>query len=351
MVRKKMIILLLIAIILISGCSNKASDGGETTGPTDEPATSVIDGESPGSDAELESAKYEFNPHLYVPMLAADIPQDYWDSFYNLCDALRAGEITFECSSEEAYRWATNPATLNQLFPAACTKIKGESNDGSTPFENGIGRIYYQMPIDEYVERQGQFEETVASVLNMYLEPDDDEFEKCLKLYDYMSTCYSYEYDFVENKHDGAGYLTIMNGTGQCIDLAGVYAYFLLQAGVEAMEVGGHAPDMEHAWVYLVIDGNGYYSDSTWGLRLAGEDLDLYYFLMSGERRAETGFDLDDLTAPLLPRYWAQFSSVEFTAANDKYCFPSGSFFHSIDEDNKIIRYRCNGEEQEFKYD
>ena len=143
-----------------------------------------------------------------------------------------------------------------------------------------------------------------------------------------------------------------MTGQGQCIDLAGVYAYFLLQAGVEAVEVGGYSPDMDHAWDYLVIDGKGYYSDPTWALRSAedGEDLALYYFLMSGERRAESGFDLEDLTAPLLPRYWVTFSSVAFTAEEDAYCFPSDSFFHSMDEDNKIVYFSCSGEEQELKY-
>ena len=67
--------------------------------------------------------KYVFNPHLYLPVLAQDVPQDYWDAFHNLCDALRAGETEFVCPGEDAYKWATSPSTLTQLFPVACMKI------------------------------------------------------------------------------------------------------------------------------------------------------------------------------------------------------------------------------------
>ena len=45
------------------------------------------------ADTEIRTS-YEFNPHVYSPTIAQEIPQDYWDSFYNLCDALRNGEMT-----------------------------------------------------------------------------------------------------------------------------------------------------------------------------------------------------------------------------------------------------------------
>ena len=301
---------------------------------------------------EAEREGYVFNPHLYVPILDGDVPQEYWDSFYNLCDALRAGETTFACASMEAYKWATDPVTLTELFPPACTKIEGESRDGSVPFENGIGKIFYQMPAEEYVERQARFEALVVDVLNTCLEPDDDAFEKCLKLFDYMSANYSYQYDFQAQMSDGANYLAYTTGKGQCIELASVYAYYLLQAGVEALQVGCNNPEMAHAWTYTVIDGRGYHTDPTWSLREpeAGEELGLYYFLMTDERRKDSGCAVDDLTVPLLPRYWANFSAAEFTASDDRYCFPEGSFLMSIDEDGKTVHYTCYGEEYDLCY-
>lgn len=368
---KKIISLMLAAILLLAiipqaGCAHKTPDDNVTpsstdpaaeTAPvstdeaTDNPTAEPTFSEPPLVTAEPEPA-YEFNPHLYLPILASDIPQDHWDSFYNLCDALRAGETTFECSSEEAYKWMMDPVTLAQLCPAACLKIKGQTSDGSAPFENGVGKISYQIPAEEYVERQAKFEEMVEVVLNTYLEPDDDDFEKCLKLYKYMAYNYTYNYDFDDTLTDGYVYHTIMTRKGQCIDIASVYAFFLLQAGVEALMVGGSAPDMDHAWTYIIINGKGYHSDPTWALKSEGDDepLLLYYFLMTAANRAETGFDMEEMTVSLLPKYWAKNSTADFSADSEEYCFPGCSFLISLDEENKIVHYERYGENFELSY-
>lgn len=320
--------------------------------PAAEPSDSEADSGPVETPAEPAQAGYTFNPHLYVPIFADDIPQDYWDSFYNLCDALRAGETTFACSSAEACKWALDPVTLNTLFPTACMKIREKDEDGNTPFENGVGRIYYEIPIDEFTERQAGFESLVEDVLNTWLEADDDEFEKALKLYDYMESTYDYQYDFLEELPDGANYYTIMTGSGQCVDLGNVYAYFLLEAGVQAVESGCSVPEMAHDWTYIVIDGKGYFSDPTWSLKstLGSEDLALYYFLMTGDRRADSGCPVDDLTSPLLPRYWVNFSTVRLEATDDSLSFPEGSVLDSIDEDNKLVRYILDDEVYELNY-
>ena len=208
------------------------------------------------------------------------------------------------------------------------------------------------MPVEEFLQRQADFELLVVDVLNTHLEPDDDDFEKSLKLFDYISVNYTYQYEFIEQKHDCAIYLAILERTGQCVELAAVYSYFLLQAGVEAIAVGGHAPTMDHEWTYLMINGKGYYSDPTWALRseTGTIELDLYYFLMSADRRAESGFQVDDLTAPLLPKYWLNRSSIKLDVSEETLCFPSGSFLQSLDEANKTVHYTCNGENLELQY-
>ena len=362
---KKNLCLMLAAAFLLTGCSEVSSAPApaesavtaQTTAadsqsaeaaPADTAAENVT--ETTETSAENEAAGYEFNAHLYLPILADDVPQEYWDSFHNLCDALRAGEATFECASEDAYKWATDPAVLNQLFPAAVMQIKAESGDGTPAYENGTGRISYQIPAEEYVKRQAQFEQLVAGLLNQYLEPDDDVFEKCLKLYDYMSVKYVYEDDFVEHKPDGSTYLVITTGTGQCIELGTVYAYLLMQAGVQAMEVECSSEAMAHGWTYLLLNGKGYHSDPTWGLRSEDDPLFLTYFLMTGERRADTGCPVDDLMAPLLPTYWSDAASVEFTADDTEYLFPKGAYLLSFDEENKTVRYMLDGEEHTFSY-
>jgi hypothetical protein len=348
MAGKKITCIILTAAFLLAGCNSKTdisissteSTSGSTTATTtaaSSESTETTTVPAATTTTEAEQKKFEFNPHLMTPTLLPDIPQDYWDSFHNLCDALREGKNTFECSSKEAYEWATDPVTLTELFPAACNKVKNESDDGSKPFENGVGRIYYTIPIEEYLERQSAFEKYITETINKYVEYDDTDFEKCLKLYDYMERNFSYE--TFPGGGDGANYYTIMNHTGVCNELASVYSYYLLQVGVEAFHVGCF-DELDHAWTYMVIDGKGYYSDPTWSLISEGEDLPLYYFIMNADRRVESGCPVDDLTLPLLPKYWLSRSKSTFSADDDSLLFPSGSFMQSIDEEKKVIRYQ-----------
>lgn len=301
---------------------------------------------------ESGEGRYTFNPHLYVSLIAQDVPQEYWDAFHSLCDALRAGEAEFACSSEEAYRWAMDVSTWAELFPAACTKIKQAERNEPVPWKNGTGRIVYRMPADEFAAREAAFEAKVEEVLNTVLELDDSAFEKCLKLYHYICEHYTYNYDFQETMPDGANYLAILEGKGQCVQLGSVYAYFLLQAGVEAMQVGCTNPQIAHAWTYFVIDGKGYHSDPTWALYSPedGQELCLYYFLMSDSRRENSGCAVDDLTSPLLPRYWSKLSASKFIAGEDGLAFPAVSFFLRLDEADRTVIYSVEGEEQSLRY-
>ncbi|MBQ6304417.1 MAG: transglutaminase domain-containing protein [Clostridiales bacterium] len=350
-----MISLLLAAAFLLTGCSENSniSKTGSTedisADRTSELSRTVI--ESSGTDTVMTTNElFEFDPHLYVPSFSEDIPQDYWESFYNLCDALRAGDSVFECSSEEAYNWATSWATLNELFPAACLRITGESNDGSVPFENGTGRIYYQMPVDEFVARESEFEKMVTDIINSQLECDDTAFEKCLKLYDYIESNFTYE-DYDYESEDGSHYYTLMNKSGLCAQLAGVYSYLLMQAGVEAVNVGCYDPSISHSWTYIIIDGKGYHSDPTWGLKqYTGNDLALYYFLMTDERREESGCPVSDLNAQLLPEYWESRSNIDFSATDESLTFPAQSFYERLDEENKIMYYDSSEGQQTFSY-
>ena len=351
----RMMSLLLAAAFLLTGCSenNKTSDSSNTgdisVDQTSEISRIVID-ESVTESAIPSKKLFEFEPHLYVPSLSEDIPADYWESFYNLCDALRAGDTVFECSSQEAYNWATNWATLNELFPAASLRVTGESNDGTVPFENGTGRIYYQMPVDEFVARESEFEILVTDIINSTVEYDDTEFEKCLKLYDYIESNFTYE-NYTYESEDGSHYYSLMNKRGLCAQLAGVYSYLLLEAGVEAMNVGCFDPSISHSWTYIIIDGKGYHADPTWGLKqYTGEALSLYYFMMTDERRADSGCPVDDLNAQLLPEYWESRSHIDFSATDDSLSFPIQSWYERLDEENKIIYYGDSEGHESLKY-
>ena len=374
MKNKKIIIAFIAAALLLSAChapadttepaaSTAAPVQTETAAPAAE--TSMAEATTPAETTPAETTPaetsetavpelYEFDPHLYVPMLAPEIPQDHWESLYNLCDALRAGADTFECSSEEAYKWCTDAGTLANLFPAASMRIADKGGGGTVPWEDGVGRVYYRMPVDEYVSRQAEFEQMITGVLNSTIEKDDDDYEKCLKLYNYMETNYTYDYEGRpdQGSEDGYTYYTFMSHTGQCIDLSGVYAYLLLQAGVEAVSLGCY-DELDHEWVYAIVNGQGYHIDPTWALKsdCVGAALYLSYFMMNDETRTETGCPVDDLTVQLLPQFWASKSSVTFPAEDDSYYTGEWTVFESLDEENKILHYQDNrGTSRELHY-
>ena len=350
---KRIIGMLLAVSILFTGCSavndNEETDiNGITALGSAEETVNLT--EETTETAEMRM--FEFNPHVYSKVLAEEIPQDYWDSFYNLCDALRAGETVFECASQEAYDFCMLSSTLANLFPAACTKITGESNDGSVPFENGTGRIYYKMPVEEFVSREAGFEAVIEEILNENLEYDDDDFEKCLKLYLYIARNYYYSDDSAE-ADECAFYYTFMTKTGMCVDYGAVYGYLLLQVGVDALDIGCFEPDMCHAWTYVVLDGQGYHVDTTWALTSCYDSDDVYmeYFLMSDEDRNQDGCLVRDLTMQALPQFFLSNSKIKLKADDERYSFPDLSTFVSLDEENKTVYYKdMSGEIRGMEY-
>ena len=353
---KKLIGISLAFVLLATGCSTKGSETETTTeleSVTAADTTETSEAETSQTETKAEST-YKFNPHLYSKTVGDAIPDDYYQALYNLIDALREGKDTFECPSQEAYDWAIKDTTLNNLFPAACMKVTGVSNDGTVPYENGIGRIYYNMPADEFVTREAEYEAEIEEVLNTWLEDDDTDFEKCLKLYDYMESTFIYGNPDPESTGDGADYKAFECKTGVCDHIASIYAYLLMQSGVDALNIGIFEPDMCHAWTYVVIDGKGYHVDATWSLKkyLCTEDLYLAYFMMSGDLRESTGCLLEDITAPLLPKYWAnRYDDINFEATDKSYEFPESGIFKELDEENKILYYYdLNNNLQQMSY-
>ena len=300
-----------------------------------------------------ELVPFEFNAHVFSPTILPRIPQDYWDSFYNLCDALRAGETSFACSSQDAYNWCTDMGVLCNYFPAAGTKIAAGSDDGSAPFENGTGKIRYLVPVEEYLARQADFEALITGIINDNVESDDSEYEKALKLYLYMAN--NFIYDDNMDYDDNFVYYTFKTRKGVCGNFAAVYTYLLLQVGVDAVHVGCFEENMCHAWTYAVIDGKGYYIDPTWALKSSWEGVDyiyLDYFLMSDQERNSDGCLVYDLTADVVPEFWVNMTQVRFTAEDSSYNLREFCNYVSLDEENKILYYTdMSGNIREFRYE
>ena len=351
---KSVLCLVLAVSFLIPGCNKgktEATDKTDISGVAGQTAASDI---TTSSQTETTASEpFEFNPHVYSGKIAERIPQDYWDAFYNLCDALRKGEDTFGCSSQEAYNWATDVSVLCDLFPPAGAKIEGKSTDGSLAFENGTGKIHYNMPVEDFLKRESDFEVLITDILNSTIEKDDTEYERALKLYLYVAKNYVYDYSLIENLSNDENYVfaCFKEKKGQCVNFASVYAYLLLQAGIDAVSYRIYE-DLCHAWTYAVIDGKGYHIDTTWALQADGVDaIYLDYFMMSDKERIADGCTLTDPNVTLLPECSVNKTNVKFDAKDGQYCIRDYCRFVSLDEEKKIVHYTdLYGEPKEFCY-
>ena len=351
MKNKRVLCLVLAVSFLISGCNKGKTEATDISGVAGQTAASDI---TTSSQTETTASEpFEFNPHVYSGKIAERIPQDYWDAFYNLCDALRKGEDTFGCSSQEAYNWATDVSVLCDLFPPAGAKIEGKSTDGSPAYENGTGKIHYNMPVEDFLKRESDFEVLITDILNSTIEKDDTEYERALKLYLYVAKNYVYDYSLIENLSNDENYVfaCFKEKKGQCVNFASVYAYLLLQAGIDAVSYRIYE-DLCHAWTYAVIDGKGYHIDTTWALQADGiEGVFLDYFMMSDKERIADGCTLTDPNVTLLPECSVNKTNVKFDAKDGQYCIRDYCRFVSLDEEKKIVHYTdLYGEPKEFCY-
>lgn len=356
---KRTICLLLTFVMAVSACSvthpeetttvSSRDTAQVTTTETTEATTTTTTAAETTPEPTKAPEPIKFNPHVYSKILSDEFcTEEYWEALYNCIDALRAGEDSFECKSEKAYKFATDEVTLGALYPAACTFVKGSG------FKDGKAKIKYKIDKDEFLERTRKFEAEIERMLNEAIRSDYSDFEKLLGLYQYIGKHFSYDYATGDSPSvdEFGNYACLMNKDGICTEIAAAYAYLLLQVGVEALEVEEFSK-LCHAWTYVVLDGRGYFVDATWSLTSdPAFDVDLQYFLQTDEERAEDGCDVDEDDLSLVYWWKRDYDREKYKATDDKYRFlHDHSILRGIYPEEKMIRYyTMMGEDKEYNY-
>lgn len=310
------------------------------------------------TDSNVESGeKYEFNPHVFSQREADYRGEEIRDAFFNFVDALRIGEDTFECASEDAYRWATGGRLANYYFPIASNYI----TDGD--YSDGVGQITYLIPKEEFLEKEKEFESAIESVLDEYVDSSYSDFEKVLSLYIYMTQNYEYDYDKSYRLHEPEtqDVLTINafeSKTGICQELSGVYAYLLLQCGVETEVITGDPGEYGtegHQWNLVDLGGTLYHVDPTYGLHTSynyDDHSPLAYFLMTDEERANDG-EYDNSSFGIFGIGNEARELIDYSVTDDKYHELHNGYFIGLDTDNNVLTYcDCDTDEtKEYHYE
>ena len=342
---------LLALIICISGCSVGAAKPDASDTSASEVTSESVETEVSTTVTETtkEAEPFKFNPHVHTNLISEVFKDEWWESFYNMCDAMREGKDSFECIDEECFKACTHDVFIGTFFPAACTIVVGDG------YENGTGKLKYKMDKDKFLERQAAFEKEIERMLNEAIRTDYSEFEKVMGLYDYMCKNFRYDYEPLDGQgiDDFSDYACLTKKNGICCEFAGAYSYLLLQAGVDATPFEGDGEAGYHGWTYVVVGGKGYHCDATWGAHGENPDnrLTLQYFMMTEQERLDNGFNKETVRPDLIWPFVEKVTSV--FPATDTTFKPFHNYLYFVEMDtvrNVVVFEEIGGDRFELDY-
>ncbi len=271
------------------------------------------------ADADTEDVPSEPRGHyVFKPKVCSVFMEEVFggtmcETWYNLVDAVMAGEDTFACPDQYTYDWVMGQFP-RRLFPVL-PELIDYAYDRSNSVVDGVASFTYLVPPEDAAARIGEFAELIEGILNEVLEDDYSDMEKALALYDYFSKTYVYDYETADMMYVAAPdytspYRLLTTGTGICSEISPAYSYLLMQAGVEATTVMGG----NHEWSYVRINGNEYHIDPTFALSDPGT---LSYFMMTDEQREITGYGKDDYT--YASNYFDEHPYYGYAASDDTF--------------------------------
>jgi hypothetical protein len=293
----------------------------------------------PENKSNNDGANYTFNPHVFSGFYLKEHGEERRDAFFRYVDALRAGEDEYECPNEGCANWSGG-RLAKYFFPLGFIYTSVEY------VGKGRAKITYNIPKEEFLAKEKDFEERITAILNDVLEEDYTDFEKALALYEFMTEYTVYDYDMrdhnVEWMDRQSGYRVLMEHQGICWEIACLYRYLLLQCGVDAEESTGMPVNPEedmHEWNYLALDGKGYLIDATWGLT-ENREPNMEYFLFTDDmRERRDGYIIDSFDIGGYGLYGAR-KKYSFEANDERYSELWYGTFLAFDEEEKCIFYR-----------
>ena len=193
--------------------------------------------------SDAPQSHYVFQPKVCSVYMEEVFGKDMCDAWYNLVDAVMAGEDTFACKDQHTYDW------MMGQFPEHCLPIMKELIDLAWDREhsviNGVASFTYLVPPEEAKARIEGFGQQIEDMLNEIFEDDWSDFEKALALYIYFSDHYVYDYETYMKMYEEyvdytSCYRFFQTGIGICHEISSAYSYLLLQAGVQATTMSGN---------------------------------------------------------------------------------------------------------------
>ncbi len=195
----------------------------------------------------------------------------------------------------------------------------------------------YTMDREERDRYQKEIDEAVESFLSGISITDPD-YEKSKYVYETLID----RADYDESAPDNQNILSVfLNGRTVCQGYANATQYLLRQLGVESVVVTGDTFGGKHAWVAAKLDGDYYYTDTTFGNSM--------YSDTNQENGKYVNYEYLNVTTEELARdhtFDKTFTLPECIAVQDNYYRKEGLYFDTFEPDQigLIIRTNWEGE-------
>ena len=319
----------------------------ENSGPqiVSEPGTEVeaaAEQEEARTEKESEKGHFAFQPKVSSVYLDEIFGEEMVQTWYNLVDAVLAGEDTFACPDQWTYDWVV------YQFPDRCFPVLNELIEPSfEPVEDGVAHIVYKTSREEFETKMTEFETLVTDILNETMRDDYTDLEKALSLYRYFAHHYVYDYDTYDRMYTESpppvltSYSLLTEGTGVCQEISAAYSYLLLQADVDATIMMGE----DHQWSYVRINGKNYHIDPTFAL---GANDSLEYFMMTDEKRAQDGFPSEHYV--IASAFTQEYGAPDYKADDETFAPVWYTYLDSFDHDTHTLRVYVYDEADEPVY-
>ncbi len=305
-----------------------------------------------GALAEAEAADenrghYAFQPKVCSVYMEEVFGKTMCETWFNLVDAVMAGEDTFACPDNHTYDWVMGQFR-DKLFPPLVELIDF-AYDRSNPVKDGVGSFVYTVPKEEAAARIADFAALIEGILNETLRDDYTDLEKALALYEYFAKNYVYDYETYAYNEGYPSWLSsyrvFTTGTGICQEFSVAYAYLLMQVGIDATNMSGHRPyDGEgHQWTYVRMNGHNYHIDPTY---VIGNHVLDYFMMDDAQREAADGYRKEDFT--ITSNYAQDHPHPDYSADDHSFWPLWGGEFLSFDHDSRILYYYKYGSDWEL---
>lgn len=251
---------------------------------------------APVTMTTLKSPKkggHKFKKHVLSDIYKKAYGPGFEEDFFSYCDAVLNIKDSVRLKDRANYircrRAIKTCLPVADIYVSNFDSDEEEKKTDEADNKNGTYKLEYSVPKAEIPALINDFKARVKKLIDSCCTQNDTPLEKALALYMEESTRLSYDFSSEENPTRKLSvYSALMGDCAICQEIAGAYAYLLLQVGIDATTCSAidHGGNYGHEWTVVKLGDRYYHCDVT---SQTQEKLSLRYFGMNDAKRESEG--------------------------------------------------------------